>query len=218
MIAAHPANSLPTLRARSLLSRLIPNLLPRRLGGSQRVEFLFPTVPCLFRGMPASGHPMAADFNRDVIVVEVQGGDRGSAERRSADDAQSVTAPTKMFAPRLGAWVEQGVLRVRDGIGCRRAVTLVSVAQRATEPQILVHITAALRPWVNVLDFQRGKHQMLWAETIAAAMPRQFAQAAVSISGQTESAHLSPDLSEVRERLRFSTHEPCAAVRVDSSP
>ena len=182
--------------------------------GLHTIRYETSDAPLLFWWMPTGGDPMAAHLNRNGIIVKVQRGDSGSADRCSADDAESVTAPAKMLAPRLRAWIEQRLQRVGHRIRRRRAVALVSVAERATEPQILLVIAASLRSRLDVFNFQWSKDEMLRTEAITTAMPRQFSEATVGISGQAESAYLqsklvrSPRATAIRNARALRTR-PC---------
>src|SRR5262245_19925391 len=71
------------------------------------VEFGMPAVASIIRRMPSGQHPIAADRERIRVVVQMQGGDRGSSRRRPADDAQAVLSPAKVIGPVLLPWVEE---------------------------------------------------------------------------------------------------------------
>src|SRR5437867_852005 len=95
-----------------------------------------------------------------------------------------------MLEPVLEAGVEKRHCLAGFGIGAGRSVALVTVANRATQPQVSFLVAAAFRDGDDVFDFQPGHDQVLRAEAITATILGRRAHAAIYFDREVGPRHV----------------------------
>ncbi len=111
--------------------------------------------------MPTRQHPIAAHFLCIRIVAQAQCGDRRPPDRCQPDDAQTIFTPAKVFGPDLSAGIEKW-----NRLSCLR-----------------------YEAGDDVLNFQAGHDQVLWAEAIAAAVPGRRTDTAFDLGRDVMAGH-----------------------------
>ena len=95
------------------------------------------------------------------------------ARQSSADHREMNAAldPAKVIRPHLSPRVEKGNARPAYRINSLEFVALMTIADRAAQPQVRFVVCAATGARENVLDFQAGHHEVLRTEAVAAPIP-----------------------------------------------
>jgi len=86
--------------------------------------------------MPSGDDPSPPGFH-ELSAVQANGGDRGSAGRRLANDHVPFLTPLEMLGPGLSPWVEEAHDLSRARVGSGDPIPLVVVAHRTREPEVL---------------------------------------------------------------------------------
>lgn len=71
-----------------------------------------------------------------MLVVELEGNDRGTPTGSLPNDQGAILAPTKVLAPGLAAWVEKGYSLTALRVGAVRLSPLMAVAQWTGQPEV----------------------------------------------------------------------------------
>ena len=128
-----------------------------------------------------------------VLVVELKGNDRGAPTGGLPDDGRrtsrgAILAPVKVLVPLLAAGVEKGYLLIALRVDAVRLRPLVTVAQRASQPQVIFCGKAASSLGNDVLHVHRHGSVCLRGQAVA-----------TSVAGRG-SDFLSQGLANVRAR------------------
>lgn len=89
----------------------------------------------VFRWVPA-GHYPAPACPHQVLIVELEGSDRGTPTGGLPGDQGAILAPTKVLAPGLAAWVEKRYSLTALRVSAVRLRPLVAVAQRTSQSEV----------------------------------------------------------------------------------
>lgn len=127
--------------------------------------------------MPAGQDPVTAHQECIHIVAQMQGCHGCATYNGQSDDTQTVLTPAEMSKPILATGIIQLHGCTRHRIDCRDFVTLETVTEWASKPQILLPIRAPVRNWKDVLDFEPCHDQMLRAEAVTTAILRRVPHA-----------------------------------------
>lgn len=141
------------------------------------------------RRMPTGLNPITAHQQRNWIVVEVQSGNRGSADWRDANNSQSILGPLEMIRPTLLPRIEQWCFSACCGIGSGNSIGLVTVANGTSEPDIGLFVSATRGAWEDMFEFERRQYKMLRTEAITTAVSGCLANAADQFDGQVIMRH-----------------------------
>ena len=126
--------------------------------------------------MPASTNPGTAHgYGNDV--VELDSNDRGAAASRLSNDLRTIFTPGKVLLPLLHPGIEQWRNFLCQRINSLMLDAFVTVAQRASQPEILLITCSTQSAGHNVLYLQRSKDILLLAQTIAATSLRHLPDA-----------------------------------------
>ncbi len=145
----------------------------------RRLSPEYPTDSRVFPGsisrwVPTRENPEGSDEQGVGVVGEVQRGHSGPSDRRLADDPQSIGGPAEMLGPELQSRIEQcgNLAGLRIPRHC--PVGLVSIAQRAAQPEVGFLIGPPLRPGEDMFDLKASHHQVLWAQAVAATVSASY--------------------------------------------
>ena len=105
-----------------------------------------------------------------MLIVELEGDDRGTPTGGSPDDQGTIFAPTKVFVPVLTAWVEKGHLFTALRVGAVRLSPLVAVAQWTSQPEVFFCGRAAGSLGDDMLYMHGHGRVRLWGQAIATPM------------------------------------------------
>ena len=112
--------------------------------------------------------------------------DRRSASRRQPGDHRCVVAPGEMVEPIVLVRMKQRNVLVRDWIGGRCTIRLVSIACRARQAEVLEFGFASRRSRGNMFEFKNRKRQVLWSLTIGAPVRKPSANLPLKIRGDLD--------------------------------
>lgn len=101
--------------------------------------------------MQSEVNPKPACSNQNDSV-QSKGMDRGSPDRRTADDALAIATPSKVFLPLLCARIEGRHFAERFRIDNRDSRLLEGVAPKAAKTEVFQRVAAAAPVRTDVID------------------------------------------------------------------
>ena len=138
--------------------------------------------------MPAGDDPEPA--HRDHIgVIHLQSTDGRSPCCCDPLNDRALFNPDEVIAPSLCSGIEKQRHLACFGVNRFDPITLVPVAQRASQPQIILSRKATTRFGHDVIDFQQRTNHALRRQTIAATVTCCLRNSPAQVGGNVVSAH-----------------------------
>jgi hypothetical protein len=121
--------------------------------------------------MPAGKNPALPHREGDRVIAEMYCDDCRASYRGAPFNEQPSFNPLEVIGPALRTRIEKRHKCARYRIVRDRFAALVTIANRAGEPEIRFIIVPSMCQGNDLVNFQRCKYEMLRAAAIAATIP-----------------------------------------------
>ncbi len=122
--------------------------------------------------MPSGQNPVTPHRDGIRVIAEMQRTNRDAPNGCQSDDPETAIDPLEMLSPCVNTRVEQWYQRTSFWIRCVRLVAFMAIADRASQPEICLVISATAGERDNMLNLQASHNQVLRTQTVSTAIRR----------------------------------------------